>query len=160
MLGNKWREKHGGLRVPFKGTPEQHIELGLRHLSEQWQRCGYNFVPLITADACRRCSLDILFLRPEEGQNILQGGDIDGRIKTIFDALRLPSSLREVASQSPTEGEDPFFVLLEDDSLISEIRVVTDQLLLLPKEREVRPNDAHLVIHVSFEPKTYERFFW
>jgi hypothetical protein len=43
-------------------------------------------------------------------------------------------------------------VLLEDDSLISEVSIVTDNLLLLPNSQEIKPNDAFLVIDVQLEP--------
>jgi integrase len=55
---------------------------------------------------------------------LIKSGDIDGRLKTIFDALRMPKNLDETARQKPQDDEDPFFCLLEDDKLISEIRVV------------------------------------
>jgi hypothetical protein len=93
---------------------------------------------------------------------LIQGGDIDNRLKTLFDALRMPNNLSETGNQKPDENETPFFVLLEDDSLISELRVVTDQLLLLPKEREIRPQEALLVITVKIEvtqPMQYEWVF-
>src|SRR5205807_5039259 len=115
-------------------------------------RCGYKFIPLVTEDLCLRCSIDILFLRPEEPILLMKGGDLDARIKTVFDALRIPSNLQEAGGIGPQEDEEPFFCLLEDDKLISEIRVVTDQLLVLPKEREMNQNDVFLVIHVKLVP--------
>ena len=54
---------------------------------------------------------------------------------------------------SPQEDETPFFCLLEDDRLISEIRVNGDQLLLLPNERQVKANDSFVLIHVKLNPK-------
>ncbi len=82
----------------------------------------------------------------------MQGGDLDARIKTVFDALRLPDSLDEAGGIGPQQDEEPFFCLLQDDKLISEIKVNTDELLVLPKEREVKANDAFLVIHVKLNP--------
>ena len=64
----------------------------------------------------------------------------------------MPKNLDETGGQGPQDGEEPFYVLLEDDKLISEVRVTTDQLLLLPKERELNQNDAFLVIHVKLLP--------
>ena len=60
----------------------------------------------------------------------------------------------------PQADEDPFFCLLEDDKLISEIKVTTDSLLLLPREREVKPNDALLVIHVKLWPTKKSGLDW
>jgi hypothetical protein len=52
--------------------------------------------------------------------------------------------------------------MLEDDKLISEVRVIADQLLLLPHEREAKANDAFVVIHVKLNyktPRTFDQFF-
>jgi hypothetical protein len=47
------------------------------------------YLPLIRKSLNLACAVDILFLRHEDpGSLILQGGDIDGRIKTLFDASR------------------------------------------------------------------------
>ena len=75
-------------------------------------------VPLVTADMGLRCSLDILLLRPEEDRFIFNAGDIDGQIKTLFDALRMPNDLKETGEVGPQQDETPFFCLLEDDKLI------------------------------------------
>lgn len=133
-----------------------------RVISEQWERAGFNFVPLVTAEHCLRCSLDILLLRPEEDRFIFRQGDIDGQVKTLFDALRIPKNLAEAGGSVPQEDESPFFCLLEDDRLISEVRVITDQLLLLPKEKAVRANDCFVSIHVKLNHKsgrTFDRYF-
>jgi hypothetical protein len=129
-------------------------DLGADVITKQWERCGYRFWPLVTEEYCVKCSLDILFLRPEEPGMLIRSGDIDARIKTIFDALRIPKNLDEAGGSGPQADETPFFCLLEDDKLISEIKVTTDTLLLLPREREIKPNDALLVIHVKLWPYT------
>jgi len=48
---------------------------------------------------------------------ILQGGNIDNRIKTLLDALRIPNDCNEIDS-APEEGEDPFFCLLQKIHLL------------------------------------------
>jgi hypothetical protein len=55
-----------------------YMKFGLKEIGEKWSRGKFNFVPLITEEYCLRCSLEILFLRAEEKNYILQGGDIDG----------------------------------------------------------------------------------
>ena len=89
----------------------------------------FKFVPLIRKDIHTVCHLDILFLRPDEPGKVIQGGDIDNRLKTLFDALRVPtvSELEKVTEDHNLN--DPFFCLLEDDALISGISVRTDRLL-------------------------------
>ena len=105
-------------------------------------------LPLITERLALACSLDILFLRRDEPGKIIQsGGDIDNRIKVLFDALRIPRDCNEVAGFSPDADEDPLYCLLEDDTLINEVRVNTDRLLL-PMEDGESENDVMLVIHV------------
>jgi hypothetical protein len=114
---------------------------------------GFRFVPLVTEKHVAHCAIEILFLRHEDtGNLIFQGGDIDGRVKTIFDALRIPKVGELAADDKPEEDEDPFFVLLEDDKLISRVDVSTEQLLLLPGERKISPNDAFLQIRVEIIP--------
>jgi hypothetical protein len=92
----------------------------------------------------------------------MQGGDLDGRLKTVFDALRLPDNKAETNDATPTADEDPFFCLLQDDKLISEVSVTTDELLVLPNERQVKPNDAFLVIRVQINhayPGNVDNYF-
>lgn len=131
---------------------EERFAKGLALIQKNWERFGYKFVPLVTDELCLRCSLDILFLRPEEPGLLIRSGDLDARVKTIFDALRMPKNLDEVGRMGPEEGEEPFYCLLEDDKLISEIRVTTDQLLLLPKEKQLEANDVFLVVNIKLKP--------
>jgi hypothetical protein len=128
-------------------TEEDLEHHGRLHIAEKWERGGRGFIPLVTEELCLRSSIEILFLRPEGTGTLIKGGDLDNRIKTIFDALRLPHNASELPDkQEDSTEEDPIFVLLEDDKLISEVRVITDQLLLLPKEKEIDHNDVFLVI--------------
>jgi hypothetical protein len=138
------------------------VECGIKAIGKKWSRVGYEFVPLVTPDLALRCSLDVLLLRPEEDRLIFQQGDIDGQIKTIFDALKVPKNLDETGRVGPQEDETPFFCLLEDDRLISEVRVNAEQLLLLPKEKQVKPNDCFVVIHVKLShknPGAFDQYF-
>src|ERR1017187_1955041 len=72
---------------------------------------------------------------------------IDNRIKVLFDGLRMPKASNEIDG-APQEGEDPFYCLLEDDSLITRVNVTTDRLLT-PKADDERIHDVMLVIHVK-----------
>jgi hypothetical protein len=105
-----------------------------------------------------RCSLDILLLRPEEDRFIFNAGDIDGQVKTLFDALRMPKGVNETGGVGPEGDETPFFCLLEDDRFITEVNVTTDKLLLLPTQRDVKANDALVVIHVKLNHKNARTF--
>ena len=113
------------------------------------------------ANSCSPISINSL-LRPNEEGFIYEQGDIDGQLKTLFDSLRMPDSPSETGGATPGEGENPFYCLLNDDRLITEVKVSTDQLLLLPNEQEVRPNDAHVVIRVKLNHKdarTFDNYF-
>jgi hypothetical protein len=150
-----WTQKHpeDDQRVRSLATGEEvnaaRVAYGLRYMGEKWNRCKQDFIPLVTAEMGLRCKIDILFLRPEEPGMIVKGADLDNRLKTLFDALRLPRDCDEMPNHKTTS--DPVYCLLEDDRLISEIRVIADHLLLLPKEREITPNDVFLVLDVSLE---------
>jgi hypothetical protein len=120
-------------------------------LSKRFRRCGYDFVPLVTRSISLYCELDILFLRPDQ-PGVVKSGDIDNRLKTLFDALRIPRDASELGGyDTPSENERPFFCLLEDDSAITKISVETDMLLNTSNDLS-QTNDAHLVITVHLHP--------
>ena len=89
------------------------------------------FAPLVCNVLHLRAEMDILMLRPERpGGNVTSGGDIDNRLKTLFDALRVPAVPQEVAiSARSSSSDDPIYTLLEDDALITRVSVETDRLL-------------------------------
>jgi hypothetical protein len=72
----------------------------------------------------------------------------------------MPKNLDEAGGSGPQADENAFFCLLEGDKLISEIKVTTDSLLLLPRERKIKPNDAPLVIHVKLWPTKKPGLDW
>ncbi|HEY6189592.1 MAG TPA: hypothetical protein VIW80_18205 [Pyrinomonadaceae bacterium] len=117
-------------------------------LARQFDRCGFRFVPLVNKRFDLVCSLNILFLRRgNPGDLIAVGGDIDNRIKTLFDALRIPKDGSEISEQ-PGADENPFFCLLEDDSLITEFNVTTDRLLR-PARTDEGEAEVVLIIQVT-----------
>ncbi len=121
----------------------------------EFERCGYRFFPLATREWSLLCSIQILFLRPDVPGGAIRSGDIDNRMKTIFDALRIPSGKSELGGyNTPQNGENPFFCLLEDDSLISHASIETDTLLQ-PTGNDSDNNDARLVVTVRLSP--YQR---
>lgn len=87
-----------------------------------------SFIPLVRHSLYLACALDILFLRHEEPLNLMkQGGDLDGRLKTLFDGLRMPCDASQQAGIDLTA--DPLYVLLEDDILVSDLSIKTGRLL-------------------------------
>lgn len=143
---------YGGISLRDIGrnefTDEEATNAYFARLGGAYERGGFYFVPLVEESLHLNVSLDILFLRPDDHPLIQQGGDLDNRLKTLFDSLRVPDSTSGLGGQ-PEPDEDPFFVLLQDDRLITEFRVSTDTLLLLPRQRGFDPKDAFLVIDVK-----------
>jgi hypothetical protein len=153
--GSKWFKNHPEDEVIFRSAMDDDearrkmYDFWVRYMAEKWSRGTYGFVPLITEELDIRCSLDILFLRPSTPGRIIERTDLDNRLKTLIDALRVPDTAEGMPrSDVPSE---PIYCLLQDDRLISEIKVVSDQLLLLPGEKTIGPNDAFVVISVTAE---------
>jgi hypothetical protein len=136
-------------RVP-KNFPDMSETVSVMHdMAEKFPKYGsFRFLPLIRNSSGVACALDILFLRRDEpGQLVRSGGDIDNRIKVLFDALRMPQETPEIRGFDPQAGEDPFLCLLQDDRLITEFNVTTDRLLTPVGSGS--ETDVHLVIRVK-----------
>ena len=109
----------------------------------------FGFVPLVTKQHAVFCEIDILFLRSGPPGSVVVGGDLDNRLKVLFDALRVPHNANELpANLKPEDGETPFRCLLEDDSLITGHSVTTDRLLL----PEADDSQVRLILQVRIEP--------
>lgn len=105
---------------------------------------GRNFLPLVRGSLALHCGLKILFMRKEEpGRLVFQGGDIDNRLKTLFDGLSIPD--KGQMADIPTI-EEPIYCLLENDCLISGCSVETQRLLTKPDASE---HEVRLVIEVD-----------
>lgn len=112
------------------------------------RECGdFLFISLVREKLNLVCDLDILFLRRDDpGRLVGSGGDLDNRIKVLFDALRVPDEV-EVRGLEPTP--DRLIVcLMEDDKLITGFRVTTDRLLE-PSTSEADQNHVRLIINVE-----------
>jgi hypothetical protein len=118
----------------------------------------HRFAPLVTKDNYHGCALDILFLRRDMPGGIVKyGGDIDNRLKVLFDALRHPKEAQEIEDIPQPPDENPCYCLLEDDQYIDQVSVTTDRLLTPPEGTE-SVNDVVLVIHVTigmFDPRVH-----
>ena len=77
------------------------------------------------------------------------GGDIDNRLKTLFDALSVPTQQQASTSTARSSSiESPTFTLLEDDVLIARVNVDSDRLLAAPQ-----PDFVRLTIRVSLRAR-------
>jgi hypothetical protein len=100
-------------------------------------------MPLIRKSLDLNCELNVLFLRKEDpGALVLQGGDIDNRIKLLFDALKIPDT--DEARAYP-QAQELTYCLMESDALVFRFDVDSDRLLF-PKIEKV--DEVFLVIEV------------
>ena len=145
---------------PFgKEYDEQATAAYFNRVGNLYERGKHRFIPLVEQNLCLRVSIDILFLRPDQHPLIKDGGDIDNRLKTLFDAFRVPETADGLGGKT-VKDEDPLFVFLQDDSLISEIRVNTDNLLRLPQTRDLSAADVFMVINVKLKPTERTAHNW
>lgn len=107
----------------------------------------FQFVPLVSERIHMLAELDLMILRlGPPGALVSHGGDIDNRVKTLLDALRVPRESTALPSdEKPLDGETPFFCLLGDDRLITRLSVDTDRLL---EETEL-PSEVVLTLRVT-----------
>jgi len=158
QLAELWKVQRPLTEIAY-ALPESGQRPFLKTFSESYERCGFHFLPLINKPFNLVCALDILFLRRESpGELIRHGGDLDNRMKTLFDALRIPESCEEIGGFSPGEDENPFYCLLEDDALITDFRVSTDRLLT-PLTSGQHPNEVFLIIKIKTQLIRTEGFY-
>jgi hypothetical protein len=135
----------------YLATPISEEKYGKLQVTEHLIRVGeYRFIPLVRQEFDLFAKVDVLLLRPEPAGAIVKpGGDIDNRLKTLFDALRMPIEENEIPNgAAPEPGEDPFYCLLKDDVLITSVAVETDRLLDYDSQHE-GPSTVSLVIRVQ-----------
>jgi hypothetical protein len=131
----------GRLEATPRDSNHSYLELG-----------GFRLVPLVQRKIRLACSVHITFLRRGMPGAVVHGGDLDNRLKTLLDALRMPQSIAELARDQPEPGNDGwFYCLLEDDSLITALSVETHQLLL-PLALGASKSDVDLLIRIQLKP--------
>lgn len=122
-----------------KASPYGHLRFELK---------GFCFVPLITAQNNLQCHVDIVLFRDGDPGHVMKGigGDLDNRMKTLFDALRMPHTEGELGKDKSNSPE-PFFCLLEDDRLITRLSIDTRRRLRRKKGDSV--NNVQATIDVT-----------
>jgi hypothetical protein len=152
---------HRQLRLLWDTHPSLRKQLtttgpprSLKHFrAAEFERLGSNYVPLVRKEAGLDCSVNILMLRPDPPGTLVKSGDLDNRIKTILDGLRMPDSRAELGDHStPTDDEKPFYALLEDDGLITQLSIETDTLLEPLPDNYPSRQHVRLVIRVELSP--------
>jgi hypothetical protein len=140
---------HPGPIIPRVMMTPQPPNQELIDLCARIEKHGAFFLPLIRDTFALHCGLEILFLRNEPPGKIYQGGDIDGRIKTLLDALAIPQHSEQILEKS-SKINNLIYCLAEDDSLISGINVETERLL---SPVDAPKNYVRLVIRVDVRVK-------
>jgi hypothetical protein len=136
---------HFGGPQPIKIQPSGTVQ---SVISKPIELDGYKFIPLVRKSLELTCDLKITFLRRDDpGALILPGGDLDNRMKTFLDGLKVPSHLKgnKLPEGSPPDDFDKFFCLTEEDSLITGIAIETDRLLTPEGDK----NDVRLVVETT-----------
>lgn len=129
QLARQWEIDSALSAIARKTVGENPIATGIEEIASRFTRGNFRFVPLVTKAYDLACSLEITMLRPEAPGNLIRrGGDIDNRLKILFDSLRVPEA-SEITGLMPDADEDPFYCLLEDDSLVTGVQVKTERLL-------------------------------
>jgi hypothetical protein len=108
---------------------------------------GHFFAPVVTPVLHLMAELRVEMLRPEPAGGIITNqGDLDNRLKTLFDALRVPSPQEITDGAMLSSAAEPVFTLLDDDRLVTAVSVETDRLLAPP---DSSPNYTRLTISVT-----------
>ena len=137
QLYELWRHKGGNPRSFYSALPD----LAMDSVSKVVGSC--RFAALVTRG--QFAELEVVMLRPDApGSIISQGGDIDNRVKTLLDGLRLPAVHELPRKAEPGSKDKVLLCLLEDDRLVTKLSVETQQLL----DVDAEPGTVVLLIKV------------
>jgi len=152
------RAIHAQMKMLWNSHPTLNFILGHPE-HKQWyfdatrkQIDGNIYQPLVCPALGIGAKLDILFLRPSKpGALFKDGGDLDNRLKTLIDGLRIPAKGETPDGVRNAEDEQPMYCLLADDKLVTAFSVESDQLF------ETGHNEAYVrcqvrVALVGIEP--------
>jgi hypothetical protein len=145
---------HPVLKELHDKPPEWHERRIGPPMMKMLKSDGFDWLPIVSKANGLICKLDILMLRAGPPGEVLF--DIDNRLKTIFDALRMAHGADELGVKTksgkvqPGADEAPCYVLLEDDRLITHLSVTSDKLLE-PVPNCQSDQAARLVINVAVQ---------
>ena len=113
---------------------------------------GVSFIPLVSSALSIDCALKFRVLRPTDKPG--QVSDIDNQIKVLIDALKAPAFEHEVPKELHGTTGVQFYVLLEDDRLISSVTSKNDELLHpICEKEEFEPQDVRILCDVLIRPQ-------
>lgn len=128
----------------FRGAGASATRAAAMYVRQPIVRNGFKFGALIRPSMGLGCELDIkMLVNHEPGSVITQAGDLDNRLKTLIDALRVPKD-NEFRGRTMTQGDDEFFpCLLEDDAAITKVCIASERWLAAGNRAE---NEVHLTV--------------
>lgn len=141
------REWSGAAHDPDQHQPPTELE----RLRAKYAQSGFDWVPLVTPELKLNCHLDILYLRNGARGDVLSSADIDNRMKTLIDALKIPGLGEIDKSVTPAADQKPFFVLLSSDALVTKLTVEAD-MLLEATDAKLQDVDSRVVVTVRIWP--------
>lgn len=122
--------------------------------------CGYLASAIVTRQNGLLCELDVELWRREAPGAILHSGgqtpDLDNRLKTLFDALRIPLCDSDVPGNMWGSGQEELDCLLEDDGLISKLTIDTKKWSRPPAANE-NPDAVKIIVNAHiyrFRPES------
>jgi hypothetical protein len=126
-----WNDRFSALtNLPPRGTPgiNEHRRRFLEDKSASVRDTEFLVFPIVTKAEHLVCALDITLYRHDKpGSFVGPSGDLDNRLKVLFDAMTIPNA-SQLDGLAPEQGERPLFCLLEDDALIVDLRIKAVQL--------------------------------
>jgi hypothetical protein len=111
---------------------------------------GHNYTSIVSAKIELVADLTITFLRPGPPGGLRDVyGDLDNRIKTLLDGLKIPNDKNALPKDVSLEADpDPLYCLLQVDRLITRLDINSDRLL----ESDAPTDCVVLLIHVRTRP--------
>lgn len=113
---------------------------------------GFKFVSLVHRSLAVVAELDVRFLFPPKktiSPMSMVTRDVDNKLKTLFDGLRIPQLRQEIPETwTPNSEQSPLFCLLEDDSLIAKVSVSSGYCL-----RPLELEEVVVILNVKVKGK-------
>jgi hypothetical protein len=114
---------------------------------------GHKFYPLARVVFKLKCEIKVdLHVNHEIASVITNVADLDNRLKTLFDALRMPKEPHEIKDHMP--NIDEFCCLLENDIIISALQIETFRNTAVPTGASL--DHVRLNMVVTLDPMMYD----
>jgi len=125
--------------ISFKQFLESEFDAFSRQIN------GISFSSIINNEFHYVADIDIVLLHKDPIYKMIKnGGDIDNRIKTLLDSLKMPSRSEFPDNSIRSNETNRIFCLLHDDSLVSSLKITSKQFL----GSDISNNEVILLIDV------------